>query len=207
MKSKELGNVYGASSVDEVARYYDDWAGTYETFMAGVGYRHPAICMALLTRYVPRGAGPILDAGAGTGLVGEWLGIVGYPAVEALDISDGMLAIAAQKGVYRRMHKAALGGPLPFPDKAYAAIVSSGVFTTGHVGAEGLDELYRICRPGGVIVLTVKDTLWNSGFAATLAADAAAGRIALAEETPPYSSMPGEAGNIPSRAVVLRVGV
>ncbi|HRD74983.1 MAG TPA: class I SAM-dependent methyltransferase [Hyphomicrobiaceae bacterium] len=206
MSSKELGNVYAAKSVAEVARYYDDWSATYDTFMSGVGYRHPAICMSLLTRWLPRGEGPILDAGAGTGLVGEWLGIVGYPHVEALDISDGMIAIARKKSVYKAFHMAALGGPLPFPDGAFAGIVSSGVFTTGHVGAEGLDELIRICRPDGVIVLTVKDTLWNGGFAEALRGHVRHRRIRLVDETPPYSSMPGEVGNIPSRAIAVKVG-
>ena len=40
----------------------------------------------------------LLDAGVGTGLIGSWLGIVGYPHVEGLDISEGMLAVAARKG-------------------------------------------------------------------------------------------------------------
>ncbi len=140
-------------------RIYDGWAETYDAEMAKAGYRHPSICLALLARHLPRGAAPLLDAGAGTGLIGEWLGIIGYPHVEALDLSEGMLAVAARKGdlqgappVWR------LGGPLPFADGAFAGIISAGVFTTGHVGAEALDELIRICRPGGVIVLTVKDS-------------------------------------------------
>ncbi|TGQ03736.1 class I SAM-dependent methyltransferase, partial [Mesorhizobium sp. M00.F.Ca.ET.217.01.1.1] len=87
----------------------------------------------------------------------------GYPEGEALDISQGMLDKAAAKGVYTALHCLAMGGPLPFADNAYAGIVSAGVFTSGHVGAEGLDELIRICRPGGVIVLTVKNTLWEAG--------------------------------------------
>ena len=70
---------------------------------------------ALLARHLPRGAAPLLDAGAGTGLIGEWLGIMGYPDVEALDISEGMLAVARAKGVYRALHVGVLGGALPFP--------------------------------------------------------------------------------------------
>jgi len=94
---------------------------------------------------------------------------------------------------------------LPFADDAYAGIVSAGVFTSGHVGAEGLDELIRICRPGGVIVLTVKNTLWEAGFSARLAELAAQGIVIRAEETPPYVSMPGEADTVPSRGIALRV--
>jgi predicted TPR repeat methyltransferase len=198
-----LGAVYDAKRPDEIAALYDGWAANYDAEMARAGYRHPSICLALIARHLPRGAKPLLDAGAGTGLLGEWLNIMGYPHVEALDISEGMLAEAARKGVYAALHRLALGGPLPFPDGHFAGIVSAGVFTTGHVGAEGLDELSRICRPGGVIVLTVKNTLWDSGFAGRVAALVEQGIVSRAEETEPYVSMPGEEGTVPSRGLVL----
>lgn len=200
-----LGAVYDAKRPEEVAALYDRWADTYEAEMAAAGYRHPSICVALVARHLPRGAAPLLDAGAGTGLVGEWLSILGYPHVEALDISEGMLARAQAKGVYSALHRLALGGPLPFADGAYAGIVSAGVFTSGHVGVEGLAELLRICRPGGCLVLTVKDTLWHGGFADQVADLERAGTLARAEETAPYVSMPGETGTVPSRCVVLRM--
>lgn len=198
-----LGAVYDAKGADEVAALYDRWAGTYDEEMARAGYRHPSICLALLARHLPKGAAPLLDAGAGTGLIGEWLGIIGYPHVEALDISQGMLDAAARKQAYKTYHRLALGGELPFEDGQFAGIVSAGVFTTGHVGAEGLDELVRIVRPGGAIVLTVKTTLWNESLAAKVDALAAAGLVSTAELTDPYVSMPGETGTVPSLAVVL----
>ena len=200
-----LGAAYAAKRPEEVAALYDRWAETYDADMSAAGYRHPTICLALLARHLPRGAAPLLDAGAGTGLIGEWLAITGYPTVEALDISEGMLAQAARKGVYTALHCLALGGPLPFQDNAYAGIVSAGVFTSGHVGAEGVDELIRICRPGGIIVLTVKNSLWEAGFAARIAELEAQGIVTRAEETAPYVSMPGEADTVPSRGLVLRV--
>lgn len=197
-----LGAVYGAKSTEEVAALYDGWAAGYEADMAKAGYRHPAICLALLARHLPKGAAPLLDAGAGTGLLGDWLKIAGYPVVHGIDISEGMLAVAARKGSYDALHRAELGTRLPFGDGAYAGIVSSGVFTTGHVGPDGLDDLVRICRPGGIIVLTVKTTLWSDGFAAHVAALAPA--VTLIGETAPYVSMPGEPGTVPSLAIVLR---
>ncbi|MCO5160569.1 MAG: class I SAM-dependent methyltransferase [Mesorhizobium sp.] len=199
-----LGQVYSAKKPEEVAALYDRWADTYDAEMAAAGYRHPSIALALLARHLPRGATPVLDAGCGTGLVGEWLGIVGYPDIEGLDISAGMLERAKAKGAYVRLHNLALGGPLPFADGHFAGIVSAGVFTTGHVGAEGLDELIRICRKGGAIVLTVKNTLWDDGFSARIADLEAKGIVTRVEETEPYVSMPGEVGTVPSRAVVLR---
>ena len=198
-----LGAVYAAKSASDVAAAYDAWAESYEADMAASGYRHPTIALALLARHLPRGAGPLLDAGVGTGLMGQWLPLVGYDAVDGLDLSAGMLAVAARKGVYRNLTQAALGGPLPFGDGAYAGIVSTGVFTTGHVGAEALPELIRICVQGGVIVLTVKGTVWDAGFATALDALQAGGRIRMIEQTAPYVSMPGDPATTPGVGIVF----
>lgn len=197
-----LGAVYDAQAPEEVAALYDRWAGSYDAEMAQAGYRHPAVVLALLARHLPAGAGPVLDAGCGTGALGAMLGILGFDPVEGLDLSEGMLAVAAKKGGYARLHRLALGGPLPFADAAFAGIVSAGVFTTGHVGPDGVDELIRATRQGGVLVLTVKTTLWDGGFAAHLAG--LSDRVEEVARTAPYVSMPGEEGTVPSLAVVLR---
>ena len=198
-----LGAVYDAKAPEEVAALYDGWAATYDAEMAQAGYRHPSVGLALLARHAPRGAGPVLDAGCGTGLLGDWLGILGFSPVEGLDLSAGMLAVARAKGSYAQLHQLALGGPLPFADGAFAAVISTGVFTTGHVGAEALPELLRITRPGGPLVLTVKTTLWQGGFETALRGLPG---LTVVEMTPPYVSMPGEAGTVPSLAVVVRRG-
>lgn len=200
-----LDTVYAAQGAEEIARHYTDWADSYDAEMALLGYRHPTICLALLCRHLKPGSEPILDAGAGTGLIGEWLKIVGYPAAEALDISEGMLEAARRKGCYDRLHRAAMGEPLPFADGHFAGAVCAGVFTVGHVGPEGLDELVRVVRSSGVIVLTVKDRTWEAGFAARVAELGDAGRLSVLEETPSYVSMPGRPDTVPSRALALGV--
>ena len=51
------------------------------------------------------------------------------------------------------------------------------LYSTGHSHGvtEGLPELFRVTRPGGLIVLTVKMTIWESGFAQYLDQCEAAG--------------------------------
>jgi predicted TPR repeat methyltransferase len=195
-----LGAVYQASGTDELAAHYDAWSDTYDAEMAKAGYRHPSIGLALLARHAPRGTGPVLDAGCGTGLLGDWLGLLGFAPVEGLDLSSGMLAQAARKGSYARLTQAALGGPLPFAQGAFAAVISTGVFTTGHVGAEGLPELTRILRSGGVMVLTVKLPLWEV-IQPALRSDPG---LDLVETTAPYLSMPGDPATVPSCACAVR---
>jgi predicted TPR repeat methyltransferase len=198
-----LGAVYAAEAPEQVAAAYDAWAETYEADMAASGYRHPTIALALLARHLPRGAGPLLDAGVGTGLMGQWLPLVGYDVVDGLDLSAGMLAVAARKGVYRTLQQLALGGPLPYQDGTFAGIISTGVFTTGHVGAEALPELIRICVKGGVIVLTVKGAVWDAGFGTALTALQDDGRIRVLEQTAPYVSMPGDPATTPGIGIVF----
>lgn len=200
-----LAAVYGARSAQEIAQLYDRWSEAYDDDMARAGYRHPTIATALLARHLPRGAAPVLDAGAGTGLAGEWLGILGYPHVEALDISTGMLARARARGCYAALHQGALGGDLPFERGHFAGLICAGVLTTGHVGAEALPGLATVVVSGGVLVLTVKETLWTEAVAPLLhPGGALADRLSLIEATEPYVSMPGEAQASPSRAVALR---
>lgn len=203
--ARSLDVVYSAEDTADVASKYDDWAERYDSEMSTLGYRHPNICLAMLTRHLPAGEGPVLDAGAGTGLLGEWMHIVGYNECEALDISEKMLEVARRKNVYGAHHVAALGDELPLPDDRFAAIVAAGVFTVGHVGAEGFDELIRITRPGGLLVLTIKDSLYKGDVGARMKALAAEGVWDIVEETPPYVSMPNRPDTVPSRAVVLRL--
>jgi predicted TPR repeat methyltransferase len=204
-RGDHLGSAYSAKRPEDIAKVYDNWAQTYDEDMSTAGYRHPAICVALLTRNLKRGATPILDAGAGTGLIGEWLDILEYPHVEGLDISEGMLAVAEKKDVYKALHNQALGGNLPFSDDHFAGIVSAGVFTTGHVGIEGLDELIRICKPEGVIVLTIKNSLWEAEFADHIAQLEQQKTIAVTDQSQSYVSMPGEVTTKPSQGIVLKV--
>jgi SAM-dependent methyltransferase len=205
MTQSRLDAVYGASSKDELAHAYDEWASSYDSDMAEVGYRHPAIALALLSRHLPAGSSPILDAGAGTGLVGQLLGTVGYPVVDALDASEGMLAVASRKNAYRELHHGFLGEPLPFESGRYAAAVSTGVFTAGHVGVEGLPELFRVVRSGGLLVLSVKVTVWESGIEEFLRTSEGDGLTEPVEITSPYESMPAGEETAPCVGVVYRV--
>lgn len=201
-----LDKVYSGESPEEVARDYDEWAERYDDDMAKAGYRHPSICLALLARHADPDAGAVLDAGAGTGLLGEWLRIIGYAPLAALDASRGMLDVARRKELYDELEQGFIGESLPFATDRFAAAVAAGVFTLGHVGPEGLDDLLRVVAPGGIIVLTVKDKLYDEGgFGERLESLIADNRCTRVEETPSYLSMPRERSTSTSRALVLRV--
>lgn len=202
--SGNLHAVYGAQSSDEIAALYDAWSQNYDDEMGRTHYRHPGIATALMARHLPTGSAPVLDAGAGTGLAGDWLSILGYPHLEAIDISEGMMAKARAKNIYKSITKAYLGGDLPFPEGHFAGLICTGVLTTGHVGPEALPGMLAVLGKGGILVASVKEALWADDFLPAIDALIAAGKVEMVESTAPYISMPGDAESTPSRAIVLR---
>ncbi|MDP6624027.1 MAG: class I SAM-dependent methyltransferase [Alphaproteobacteria bacterium] len=172
-----LHKVYGASDATELKQLYDNWAEDYDSDLQTYGYRYPAVLAGLAGRHLDPEGGPVLDAGAGTGLIGEMLAILGFSELVGIDMSDGMLAVAQRKGVYSRLDNMTLGEHLDFADSSFAAVVSTGVLTVGHAPAESMDELVRVTRPGGHLIfsLTVQ-TYEQDGFKQKLEALEAAGR-------------------------------
>ncbi len=150
-----LDAAYALETPDDNRRLYADWATTYDSgFAEDMDYRLPQM-VALVLAEVFKGPGPILDVGAGTGLVAQHFPMKGVFDMDALDISPDMLAVAADKGFYRDTIEGDLTATLDIADQTYGAIVSSGTFTHGHVGPEALDELLRIARRDAVFVLSI----------------------------------------------------
>jgi len=160
----KLHRAYHAENSQETAEVYDDWAEDYEQHMKNVGYTHPAMVAAMVARHVAPTEERVLDAGAGTGVLGEILTALGYPNIVGLDASEGMLKIADLKNNYLELTHQFLGQALTFDDDAFALVVSSGVFTQGHAPLEGLDELIRVSRPGGHLVFSIARTYLDGPF-------------------------------------------
>jgi len=175
MPKPDLDSAYALSGTEEARDFYKDWATDYDRdFAEARGYRSPSE-VARVFRAAARGDEPVLDVGAGTGLIGQAMAGV---EIDALDLSPEMLAVARRKGVYRDLIAADLTGPLALPDGAYGGVVSAGTFTHGHVGPACLPELLRITRPGALFVCTVVPEVYDSaGFGSSLALLVAQGRI------------------------------
>lgn len=202
--TRQLRKAYTSRSTEEIREYYDDWAGDYESHMANVGYTHPAMVAAMLSRHVPPGDDPILDAGAGTGIMAELLVAMGYPNVVGIDNSPKMLAVAANKEKYRDLRQMTLGEPLGFADDNFAAVVGAGVFTEGHAPLSGLDELIRVTRAGGHIVFTISRTYLEGSFDEKAEALEAAGSWQFTDVSERYNSTPLE-GELMARVQAYRV--
>ena len=108
-KKKRLEWIYQANDPQDLEARYDLWAKYYDEAVASYGYKIPGVLAGFLGRYLKTGDGAILDAGAGTGIMGEIMSLLGYKDIVAIDMSKGMLAIAEAKGVYRQLHRMVLG--------------------------------------------------------------------------------------------------
>ena len=159
--------VYSSGGDDsELEKRYDQWAGLYdEDINEHFGYILPDRVSEIVANWLPGKAVKILDAGAGTGLVGQSLYALGFTDLMAIDLSEGMPEEARNKGVYRDVLKMILGKPLSFETDSFDGVVCVGTFTLGHAPAESLDEFIRITKPGGYIFFTIRpDVYEDEGF-------------------------------------------
>lgn len=188
--TRQLHRAYQSRNVDELAEYYDEWAADYESHMRNVGYMHPAMVSGMIGRHVSIGAGTVLDAGAGTGILGEILTAFGQTDLVGIDASQKMLDLAAARGCYGRLERMFLGRALDFEDDQFAAVVSAGVFTDGHAPLDGFDELVRVTRPGGRLVFSVARGYLDGPFDDKRASLESAGAWRQIDSTRIYNSTP-----------------
>ena len=162
----DLKAAYALETPADNQRLYAQWAQDYDqSFAAEMDYRMPQHVADAFAE-VAAGRTPVLDVGAGTGLLGQALAAGGDHVMDALDISPQMLAVAMGKGVYRQAIEADLTQTLALADGSYGAVVSSGTFTHGHVGRQALDTLLRVARGSAVFVLAINKEFFEArGFA------------------------------------------
>jgi len=183
--------VYESTSNDELASNYDAWASTYDyDTIENWGRQDPNVGVDVFSRYVNTQAS-ILDAGAGTGIVGSLLSEKGYQNITGIDLSPGMLEEAEGKGVYAQLRQMVLGETLGFPDDTFDAAISIGVFTQGHAKADSFDELIRVVKPQGIIAFGLRtDVYEEGGFKESQDAHEKAGRWKLIEKSDDFLGMP-----------------
>jgi SAM-dependent methyltransferase len=170
MSDPDLHAAFALRTPGDCLRLYRDWAASYDAgFAVGMDYRLPAhVAAAFLAG---GGTGPVLDVGAGTGLVGAALRALGFTGqIDGVDLSPQMLDQAREKQVYRDLIEADITRPLPLPG-GYTGVVSSGTFTHGHVGPEAFGPMLAVAAPGALFALSVNLRVWAAaGFEPALAA-------------------------------------
>ena len=151
----------GASDPGEVASRYDEWAQGYDGDLASWNYQAPAMVAETVVARLPE-AGSALDVGCGTGLVGRALRERGFAGqVVGLDISQASLDVARESGAYSSVEQADLQQPLPLAGDSVDALVCVGVMTYLPEVEAVWREFARVVRPGGLVVATQREDLWE----------------------------------------------
>ena len=198
--------VYSSRDEEELAARYNQWAKTYEADLDNdFGWVGPLFAVETMVKYVPKDA-RILDAGAGTGLVGQLLSERGYNNLIAMDLSEGMLNEARKKSAYQEFYQMVMGKPLDFPSDSFDAMISVGVLTVGHAPASSLDELVRVTRPDGYVVFTLRpDVYEENGFREKHAALESEGKWKLVDVSDPIQVLPKGEPEVFHRVWVYRI--
>jgi SAM-dependent methyltransferase len=202
----DLNGAYALQTPEDCLKLYADWAESYDAdFAQGMGYVLPAQVAAAFLE--AGGEGPVLDVGAGTGLLAVALRGLGFSgAIDGVDLSPEMLARARQKGCYRDLIAADITRRMDLPP-TYRGVVSSGTFTHGHAGPEGLPALLAVAAPGAQFALSVNAGVWEAkGFPAALHALGDRVREVRLSEAPIYdgSAAARDPAHAADRALILR---
>ena len=138
-----------------VAKAYDRWAPIYDLVFGSVFEEGRAAAIDVAERAGER----ILEVGVGTGI-----SLPHYAAtsrVTGVDLSEAMLDKARER--VRRLGLANIEAievgdaeRLDYPDAAFDAVVAQYVVSAVPNPERALDELARVCRPGGEIVITTR---------------------------------------------------
>jgi len=138
-----------------VAALFDAYAQEFDAALRdGLNYRGPEALRDAVLRTGRSRFASALDLGCGTGLAGAALAPF-CESLDGVDLSEGMLALARERGIYRRLERADITA-LPVPAQAVDLIVAADVFN--YVGA--LEAVIAWCAgalaPGGLLAFTVE---------------------------------------------------
>lgn len=160
--------MYNIKNVNDCRDAYDSWATTFDEDVLGPSQdyvAHTYVAEAVKGTIADITTAEVLDAGCGTGLSGAAVVEAGARTVDGVDLSPGMLKVAAKRGIYRRLGTADLSKAIPDTrDASYDVVVCVGTLTHGHVGpVPALREFVRIVKSGGCVAATIIDDIWASG--------------------------------------------
>lgn len=128
----------------------DAYSAAGDGWQTGPGRVYDRLAEVLLARSpLPLAGCRVLDVGAGTGAVSRAAVSAGAAAVVALDAAFGMLAQQS-----RRRPPAVVGDVLALPLAPSSFDAAVAAFSLNHLvdAAEGLSEMKRVTRRGGVVV-------------------------------------------------------
>lgn len=143
-----------------IVNTFDSFAASFESKLEKLSYRAPSLVAAMLedSGLVPSRRLDVLDAGCGTGLCGTLVAPYARRLV-GVDLSEGMLAQAREKGTYDELVKAELTGFLRARVHAFHLIVSADTLVYFGSLVDVLAAAVDSLRPEGLLVFTLEHAL------------------------------------------------
>lgn len=181
--------VIRAPDNQELRRRYDIWADQYDADVGNIDdYLAPRETVKAAAAALDKSA-RIMDAGAGTGLVGQALKDEGFVNLVAADYSAEMLKIAQSKGIYAQTHQSDFSKPTELPGGSFDGLVTCG--TTSQVPCASLREYARLVRSGGQIIFAAATDAWvDCGYADIFADLTDAGTLSLVSRGDAFQMLP-----------------
>jgi predicted TPR repeat methyltransferase len=150
-------NIPDRASDKYVERTFDSFAASFESKLAKLLYRAPALVSAMLNDANPGPAKSldVLDAGCGTGLCGPLI-TAHARRLTGIDLSAGMLAQAKEKQVYDDLQQVELTGYLRDHRDGFDVIVSADTLVYFGALEEVVAAAAGALRPNGLLIFTLE---------------------------------------------------
>ena len=166
MGKEWLDIVYNEKSSVKLKHHYKLWANKYDQDLINWGYAYPSQLKKIISKDIKiKKNSKILDAGCGTGLVAEVLGDMNFKNIVGLDYSMDMLKIAKDKKIYTRLIQESLNKKTSLRSNQFDVVLCTGVLTSGHVGSKAINELIRVTKNKGFLILSIAESIYEElGF-------------------------------------------
>ena len=166
MGKKWLDIVYNEKSSIRLKQHYKLWADDYDRDLVDWGYAYPSQLKKVMSQDIKvKKDSKILDAGCGTGLVAQVLSDMNFKNIVGLDYSIDMLKIAKNKKIYKRLIQESLNKKTSLRSNQFDIVLCTGVLTSGHVGAKAINELIRVTKNKGYLILSIAESIYEKlGF-------------------------------------------
>lgn len=135
---------------------FDGYADRFECHLISLGYRVPGLMRQALTELGPLPAGPVLDLGCGTGLVGVAVGDLLPGPLTGIDLSRRMLGLAAEKTLYAHLEQGDAVRFLAETAGPWSMILAADVLCYFGALEELLTLVGRRLSPGGLFLFSAE---------------------------------------------------